>query len=176
MQPVAIAVIEVKKDSLPPGHGLDQAKGYAKAKRLNVPFVFSTNGHQFVEFDRATGQTTLPRPMTEFPVPADLRARYEAAIGFSLEAPAAAPLLQPYKGGEGARRYYQDAAIRAVFEKVASDVAADHPPRALLSLATAPAKPSSPRTFFVALLTPNNSNGLCSSATATSCTARPSAN
>ena len=74
MQPVALAVIEVKKDSLPPGQGLDQAKGYAQSKRLNVPCVFSTNGHQFVEFDRKTGKTTLPRPMTEFPSPADLRA------------------------------------------------------------------------------------------------------
>jgi type I restriction enzyme, R subunit len=140
LQPVALAVIEVKKDSLPPGQGLDQAKGYAQAKRLNVRFVFSTNGHQFVEFDRHTGRTTLPRPMTEFPSPADLRARYEALMGFSLEAPAAAPLLRPYKGGEGARRYYQDAAIRAVFEKVAGDLAAQRLPRALLSLATGAGK------------------------------------
>jgi len=44
-QPVAVAVIEVKRDTLPPGKGLTQAKGYAKAARLNVPFVFSTNGH-----------------------------------------------------------------------------------------------------------------------------------
>ena len=36
MQRVALAVIEVKKDSLPPDKGLDQAKGYAQAKRLNV--------------------------------------------------------------------------------------------------------------------------------------------
>ena len=46
-QPVAIALIEAKKDSLPPGHGLDQAKGYAACKRLNVPFVFSSNGYLF---------------------------------------------------------------------------------------------------------------------------------
>ena len=26
-QPVAVALIEAKKDTLPPGHGLDQAKG-----------------------------------------------------------------------------------------------------------------------------------------------------
>jgi type I restriction enzyme, R subunit len=139
-QPVALAVIEVKKDTLPPGHGLDQAKGYAKAKSLNVPFVFSTNGHMFVEFDRNTGITTAQRSLSEFPSPADLRARYEAAMGFSLEAPVAAPLLQPYKGGEGARRYYQDAAIRAVFEKVAMDHAANRLPRALLSLATGTGK------------------------------------
>src|SRR5438876_4701379 len=31
MQPVAVAVIEVKKDTLPPDHGLDQAKVYARA-------------------------------------------------------------------------------------------------------------------------------------------------
>jgi hypothetical protein len=75
IQPVAIAIIEVKKESLPSGHGLDQAKGYAKAKRPNVPLVFSTNGHQFVEYDRVIGKTTLPRLMAEFPSPAELRAR-----------------------------------------------------------------------------------------------------
>ncbi len=140
MQPVAVAVIEVKKDTLAPGQGLDQAKGYAKSALLNVPFVFSTNGHMFVEFDRATGHTTDPRPMAEFPSPTDLRSRYEAAMGFSLASPAAAPLLRPYRGGEGARRYYQDAAIRAVFEKIAKDTAAVRPPRALLSLATGAGK------------------------------------
>ncbi len=140
MQPVAVAVIEVKKDTLPPGHGLDQAKGYAKAARLNVPFVFSTNGHQYVEFDCGTGQTTAPRMMTEFPSPTELRSRYEAAKGFTLDSPAAAPLLRPYKGGEGSRRYYQDAAIRAVFEKIARDTSTGRAPRALLSLATGAGK------------------------------------
>ncbi len=140
MQPVAVAVIEVKRSDRAPGHGLDQAKGYAKSARLNVPFVYSTNGSLFVEFDRATGLTTLPRPMIQFPTPTDLRSRYEDAMGFSLDAPAAAPLLRPYKGGEGARRYYQDAAIRAVFEKTARDQAAGRPPRALLSLATGAGK------------------------------------
>src|SRR5438093_770420 len=84
MQPVAVAVIEVKKDTLPPGHGLDQAKGYAKAKRLNVPFVYSTNGHQYVEFDRLTGQTTKPVSLDLFPAPDELRRRYEKQMGFSL--------------------------------------------------------------------------------------------
>ena len=36
-QPVALALIEAKKESLPPGHGLDQAKGYAECKRLQRP-------------------------------------------------------------------------------------------------------------------------------------------
>ena len=44
-QPVAVALIEAKKEDLPPGHGLEQAKAYAACKRLNVQFVFSSNGH-----------------------------------------------------------------------------------------------------------------------------------
>lgn len=140
MQPVAVAVIEVKKSDLPPAQGLDQAKVYARAKRLNVPFVFSTNGHVYVEYDTTTGITTKPLPLDLFPKPYELRQRYEKAKGFALDAPAAAPLLRPYKGGEGGRRYYQDAAIRAVFEKIAADAARGVSPRVLLSLATGAGK------------------------------------
>ena len=139
-QPVAVALIEAKKDTLPPGHGLDQAKGYATCKRLNVPFVFSSNGHMFVEFDNFTGLTSAPCPLSEFPPPDQLRARYEKKMGFSLATPQAKPLLQPYTGGEGTRRYYQDAAIRAVFEKFARCALAGEPQRALLSLATGSGK------------------------------------
>src|ERR1041385_5770037 len=46
-QPVAVALIEAKAEHLPPGHGLDQGKRYTTGKRLNVPFVFSFNGHLF---------------------------------------------------------------------------------------------------------------------------------
>jgi len=139
-QPVAVALIEAKKDTLPPGHGLDQAKGYAACKRLNVPFVFSSNGHMFVEFDNFTGLTSAPRALSEFPSPEQLRTRYEEKMGFSLATPQAKPLLQPYTGGEGTRRYYQDAAIRAVFEKFARCALAAEPQRGLLSLATGSGK------------------------------------
>jgi len=139
-QPVAVALIEAKAEALPPTHGLEQAKLYASCKRLNVPFVFSTNGHLFVEFDRQSGMTAKPRPLSEFPTPADLRARYEGAVGFSLEDPAARPLLARYLGGEAMRRYYQDAAIRAVLEKIARCEKTGHPKRALLSLATGSGK------------------------------------
>ncbi len=135
-QPVAFALIEAKKESLPAGHGLEQAKGYAKCKRLNTKFVFSSNGHQFVEFNRFTDLTSNPKPMAEFPTPAELRARYERGMGFTLESPEARPLLQPYSGGEVTVRYYQDAAIRAVMEKIAQRENADQPNQALLSMAT----------------------------------------
>jgi len=92
-QPVALALIEAKKDSLPAGHGLGQAKGYAECRRLNVKFVFSSNGHLFVEFDCFTGLISTPKPIAEFPTPAELRARFEQNMGFALESPVARPLL-----------------------------------------------------------------------------------
>ncbi|MDP2988939.1 MAG: DEAD/DEAH box helicase family protein, partial [Kiritimatiellota bacterium] len=134
-QPVAVALIEAKAEHLPPEHGLEQAKLYATSKRLNVPFVISNNGHLFVMYEAFTGVTSKPRPLAELPTPAELRAAYEKGMGFSLEAQAAKPLLEPYTGGEATRRYYQDAAIRAVLEKIARGEN-----RALLALATGSGK------------------------------------
>ena len=134
-QPVAVALIEAKAERYPPTHGLEQAKMYAASGRLNVPFVYSSNGHLFVEFDAASGKTSTPRPMSEFPAPDELRARYEAVKGFSLDSERARPLLMKYQGGERRRRYYQDAAIRAALEKIA---AGDN--RALLAMATGSGK------------------------------------
>lgn len=133
--PVAIALIEAKAEHLPPTHGLEQAKLYASSKRLNVQFAFSCNGHLFVEYDLFTGLTSKPRPMDQFPSPEELRSRYEKGMGFSLNDPLAQPLLMGYPGGEASRRYYQDAAIRAVLEKIAQGGK-----RALLSLATGSGK------------------------------------
>lgn len=56
-------------------------------------------------------------------------------MGFRLDSPAARPLLIRYPGGEATRRYYQDAAIRAVLEKLARGEK-----RALLALATGSGK------------------------------------
>jgi len=125
-QPVAVALLGAKKETLPPGHGLDQAKAYLRVSQHNFQFVFSSNGHLFVEFDRSSGVTTAPRPISEFRSPADLRSRYEKIMGFSLEEPIAKPLLTRYVSGEGQRRSFQDSAIRAVFEKVARSTAEDH--------------------------------------------------
>ncbi|MEX0880822.1 MAG: DEAD/DEAH box helicase family protein [Thermoanaerobaculia bacterium] len=134
-QPVALALIEAKAERLPPGHGLEQAKVYSACRRLNVKFCFASNGHQFVEYDCFSGLTSQPRPMAEFPSPADLRGRWELGMGFRLDSDPARPLLVPYPGGEAQRRYYQDAAIRAVLEKLARGEK-----RALLSLATGAGK------------------------------------
>ncbi len=134
-QPVAVALIEAKAEDSPADHGLEQGKLYAATKRLNVPFVFASNGHRFVEFDRFTGRTTSPSLLSEFPTPDTLRARWEIATGIDLASPEARPLRTPYPSGESERRYYQDAAIRAVLERIAQGEN-----RALLSLATGAGK------------------------------------
>lgn len=136
VQPVALAYIEAKAETKDPAAGLQQGIDYSTmSRRFNVPFVFSTNGHAFVEYDHFSGQVSQVRPMEEFPSPESLRQRYEIGKGFSLESETARPLLIPYAGGEAVRRYYQDAAIRSVFEKLATGNR-----RALLSLATGAGK------------------------------------
>lgn len=134
-QPVAVALIEAKAEHLPPDHGLEQAKAYAACRRLAVQLAYASNGHLFVEYDRQTGKTSAPQPLMDFPSPAQLRRRYEAAAGFSLDSESARPLLCRYPGGEATRRYYQDAAIRAALEKIARGEK-----RVLLSLATGAGK------------------------------------
>ncbi|MDR3192122.1 MAG: DEAD/DEAH box helicase family protein, partial [Treponema sp.] len=134
-QPVAVALIEAKAEDKSPGFGLQQGKRDGDIDRLNVKFVFSTNGHQFVEYDKFTGMTSAPKPMSEFPTEGELRRRYEKGMGFPLESEAAKPLLIKYTGGEGERRYYQDAAIRGALEKIAQGKN-----RVLLSLATGAGK------------------------------------
>jgi type I restriction enzyme R subunit len=102
-----------------------------------VPFVFSSNGHLYAAFGDDTRLVEDQLELATFPTPDDLRKRYEEFKGFSLEAPLAAPLFTPYRGGEAARYYFQDAAIRASLEKLTVSPDA---PRILLSLATGTGK------------------------------------
>ena len=139
-QPLTLAFVEAKKEKLPPTQGLEQVKEYAR--RYSVKFVYSTNGHMFVEYDATTGKTTEPRPMSEFPAPSDLRHRWFAATGLDPQAPAVGPLLTAYSVAGDRPRYYQDAAIRAVLERVALAEAGKERKRALLSLATGAGKTS----------------------------------
>ncbi len=117
-QPISVALIEAKKEDELPTKGIEQAKKYA---RLNhVYFVFSSNGHMFIEYDSFTGKTSQSKLMSEFPDPLELRSRVEQGLGISFEDDRARPLLVPYPKGEASRRYYQDAAIRAALEKIAT--------------------------------------------------------
>lgn len=139
-QPLTLAFVEAKKAKLSPTQGLEQVKEYAR--RFAVKFVYSTNGHQFVEYDAHTGKTSEPRPMAHFPGPTELRERWFAATGLAADAPALVPMLTAYHASGDRPRYYQDAAIRAVLERAALAAAGKAPPRALLSLATGAGKTS----------------------------------
>jgi type I restriction enzyme R subunit len=131
--PLPVAVLEAKKENSSASQGLQQAQGYAK--RFNVIFSFSSNGHLFSEYAQDTDQIRENISLSDFPSPADLRKRYEAFKQVNLDSEKAKALFVKYKGGEAARFYFQDAAIRAVLEKIANGKT-----RILLSLATGTGK------------------------------------
>lgn len=139
-QPLTLAFVEAKKEKLPPTQGLEQVKEYAR--RHSVKFVYSTNGHLFVEYDVSTGQTSDPQPMANFPTPDELRKRWFAATGLDSQSPAVGPLFAQYSVAGDRPRYYQDAAIRAVLERAALAESGKAEKRALLSLATGAGKTS----------------------------------
>ena len=135
-EPIPMAIIETKRENLPPEHGLQQGKGYRIGKLHDVPFVYSTNGHMFVEHDLVTGITSVARPLSEFPTPDELRIRHMARCGLPAKTTEIQPLLTPYEQGRDYLRYYQDASIRASLTRIIVQRARHQPPRVLLAIAT----------------------------------------
>ncbi|OFV92063.1 MAG: hypothetical protein A3H28_07740 [Acidobacteria bacterium RIFCSPLOWO2_02_FULL_61_28] len=138
--PLTLAYVEAKREKLLPTTGLEQVKAYARLH--SVQFVYSTNGHQFVEYDAFTGLTTAPHPIAEFPIAQSLLARYVKALGLDLAAESSLPLFMPYSQAGDRLRYYQDAAVRAVLERAALAEQGKAKKRALLALATGSGKTS----------------------------------
>jgi len=122
-----LAVVEAKKESEHPTRGLQQAIGYAN--KLQVRFVYSSNGKQTYEFDLETGKGDY---IEFYPTPAELEKRYAEEttdlsqelrnIPFHLEG-----AMQP--------RYYQELAVHA-----ATDAIGQGKSRILLTLATGTGK------------------------------------
>lgn len=135
-EPIPMAIIETKRENLPPEHGLQQGKGYRIGKLHDVPFVYSTNGHLFVEHDLDTGITSEPRPMSQFPTPDELCTRLMAKRGLPAVKMQLEPLLTPYEQGREYLRYYQDASIRASLTRIIVQRNRKLPPRVLLAIAT----------------------------------------
>lgn len=135
--PVPIALLEAKREGEYPTLGIQQAR--RDGKLHFVPFVFATNGHLYSEYGEDTRQIVNKNlSLGSFPTPDDLRARWETFSGLDLDAPQARPIIEPYKGGRSARWYCQDAAIRAVIEKIAKGGPKSN--RVLLSMATGTGK------------------------------------
>ena len=139
-KPLPVAVLEAKKEGEDPLKGMQQAKRYADCERFDVQYVFSTNGHLYGEFDFTTSLQKGPGPFSDFLPHADLTARYARDRGIDITQPEAAMLFQADSPAWAQSRYYQDAAIRAAFEKILLDRQAGKPARVLLTLATGAGK------------------------------------
>ena len=139
-KPLPVAVLEAKKESADPLSGMEQAKGYADCTRFDVQYVFASNGHLYGDYDKPSGIQTGPHPLEDFPHHPDLYVRYARDKGINLASPDAAVLFQADSPAWSATRYYQDAAIRAAFEKIILERQAGNAPRVLLTLATGAGK------------------------------------
>ena len=145
-RPMPIAVIEAKSSDDDSMKGIQQAKSYADCHRYDmdcrrhgIKYAFSTNGHQFVEYSLVTGMQTEPRSIADFPTHEALIDRYVRDTGVDIRSNEAQILFQEDHSIWN-MRYYQDAAIRAAFEKIIDDRKNKNPPRILLSLATGSGK------------------------------------
>ncbi|QXE85564.1 DEAD/DEAH box helicase family protein [Geomonas nitrogeniifigens] len=135
-----VGVLEAKREGEDPLKGMQQAKGYADCRRFEVKYVFATNGHRYGEFDFYTNLQGGPFPFADFPQHPDLTARYAKDTGIDVSTAEAAILFQADSPAWSQSRYYQDAAIRAVFEKIICCRQNNEPSRVLLTLATGAGK------------------------------------
>ena len=139
-KPLPVGVIEAKAEGADPLKGMQQAKRYADCKRFSVQYVFATNGHLYGEFDMRHQMPDGPFPFTDFPTHDELSARYAKDTGVDIASPASAMLFMADSPAFGKPRYYQDAAIRAAFDKILTSEQSGEAPRVLLSLATGSGK------------------------------------
>lgn len=139
-KPLPVCVLEAKKENEDPLKGMQQAKRYADCQRFEVKYVFSTNGHLYGEFEFFTNLQGGPFPFADFPPHPDLTARYARDTGIDITRPEAAMLFQADSPAWSLTRYYQDAAIRAAFEKIIRCRLQGEPARVLLTLATGSGK------------------------------------
>jgi type I restriction enzyme R subunit len=118
--PIAIVEAKDNKKSMGAGmqQGIDYSEGLEKAKKLDIPFIYSSNGDGFIEHDRITGLEKELR-LDEFPSPKELWKRY--CVGRELPVEVNNIINQDYfyKLGSKTPRYYQRVAINRSVEAVA---------------------------------------------------------
>jgi type I restriction enzyme R subunit len=127
---IPIAVIEAEQEGKSPLAGMQQAKEYREM--LDVPFAYSTNGHEIEEFDWfSKKQITLE----SFPSPQELWRRYvenQSLKPVEVEN----PLLHPYYPfPDKPIRYYQEVAVRKIIKAIL-----DGKKKLLLTMATGSGK------------------------------------
>ena len=115
-----MAVVEAKDNKHAVSDGLGQAMDYAQM--MDVKFAYSSNGDAFREHDFFTGMER-DFPLSDFPSPAELLSRYEAAIhdGAGLDQREKDVVQIPYYTSQNtpAPRYYQRVAVNRTLDAIA---------------------------------------------------------
>lgn len=111
-----IAIVEAKKSTEDIYTGIQQARKYGDM--LDVPFVYSSNGAAFLEYDRLTGKST-EIPMSQFPTQDELVKRKNDFFKYTPEQ--LEIIDQPFYWEKGMNepRYYQRRAINETLKHVA---------------------------------------------------------
>lgn len=114
-----VAIIEAKDNNHSIGAGMQQAKEYADI--LDIPFVYSSNGDAFLEYDKTKVDGIVEKEISldTFPSPEELWQRYTAYKNLT---PQQAEIVKEeyHKDETGmAPRYYQQIAINRTVEAVA---------------------------------------------------------
>ncbi|WP_206022877.1 EcoAI/FtnUII family type I restriction enzme subunit R [Rhodococcus zopfii] len=130
-----LAVVEAKDNNHSLGAGMQQAHGYAD--RLDVPFVFSSNGDGFLFHDRTVTSGDIERELTldEFPSPDELHRKWLVWKGIEPDTAEKQVIEQDYYFQGKELRYYQLQAVNRTVEVVARGQN-----RALLVMATGTGK------------------------------------
>src|SRR3990167_6505789 len=129
---IPLAVIEAKDNNHSIGEGIQQGIGYAE--KLDLPFVFTSNGDGFIFHDRSTGKET-EISLSEFPDPKKLWEKYKQYKGITKNIEDTVTADYFYEPGFKQPRYYQRIAINRTVEAVAKGQK-----RELLVLATGTGK------------------------------------
>lgn len=115
-----IAVIEAKDNNHSISHGLQQAIEYAK--KLDLPFAYSSNGDGFYEHDFLTG-VERQISLDEFPSMDELVARYKKEIndGSGMTEDEESLAEQPFYSSQTTYppRYYQRIAVNRTLDAIA---------------------------------------------------------
>jgi type I restriction enzyme R subunit len=132
-----LAVVEAKKEDLSYTEGVRQAKDYAE--RLKCRIAYATNGHEIYQIDMLTKKESLvddyisPQVMWDYTFGDDSSTHSTDATSLWRKRFAAIPFET--KSGSWSPRYYQENAINAALEAIASGGK-----RVLLTLATGTGK------------------------------------
>ena len=118
---IPIAIIEVKKNTLPLGAGMQQVLNYGAI--LDIPVVFSTNGDGFIEHDRSGYSENIETryDLDNFPTPQQLWSKYLHYKGIKTPEAAKIAGFNYFFDTSGRKpRYYQEIAINRSVEAIAN--------------------------------------------------------